>query len=205
MQRLPLRELEDALQNPTEYRNRLSSGQPRGFGATYFGALRQAIFKLHMHGADVTQVADYLSDRLSRFKDQNRMHEMINGYYWYVHDYLKRGVVTFEAPSRISLTLASLTAADLVCSGEVSRLDLRPLDGYAAWLFRYKDPENWRNELRMPLTQLAVSQKLNVPSDEITVGIYSFREMLVEERCFSREDILNATAKLAHLITQLEL
>jgi hypothetical protein len=205
MIRLPLRELEEALTDPSSYRIRLSSSASTGsWGPFYFGALRDAIFKYHnISGATEAEVQAYLNDRLSRFRNDTRKDSIIGQLEWYLKQYADCGLTTFQTRLRVEMSLPKSVQSQVVCTGQVSRLDIQPAGGYAAWLFRSKKYQNWSNELQMPLTQLSVANKLNVPSHEITIGIYSFEEKFVDEHKYTQEEIDTAYQRLTNLLTAL--
>lgn len=208
MPRIALRELEEALRNPTEYRTRLLDAEPRRFvgGPSYFGALRDTIlYKFHRPNADLIQVRQYLNERLASFRDQDRIDDIIVQFEWYIDEYVSQDHQYFETASRINVPLPPEISPDITCSGEVSRLDVVSDSGYAAWIFRRKDPEDWFNELRMPLTQLASAHKLAVAPRFVSIGIYSFEERVVEEHSFSDKEIANALNRVSALIEELGL
>lgn len=203
MIKLPLRELEEALRNPSEYRKKLSRNADSGFGYSYLSVLRNAIFKYHRPGTTPSQTHEYLDDRLSKFKNPRRADEIMGQYEWYLEHHANFGLATFKTRLVVQVPITSRSASDVVCSGQLDRLDIRLTSGYAAWLFRSRDHLNWSGELRMPLTQLAVAHTLGVETDEVTIGIYSFQERFVDDRKYSQEEIASACAKLDQLLTEL--
>ena len=208
MPRIPLRELEEGLRDPSGYRRKLlDSGIPQyGAGPSYFGALRDTIiYKLHKPNANLGQVRRYLNERLSRFRNQDRIDDTLFQFEWYVDEYFSQGHQYFETASRVKVSLTPGTSPDLICSGEVIRLDLVTDSQYAAWVFRSKNPDNWFNELRMPLTQFAVAQKLAVPPRYVAIGIYSFEEQVIDQRCFTDTEIARAVNRLNGLLAELGL
>lgn len=204
MPRIPLRELEEALRDPSKYRTKMFDNEPQQFGATYFGILRFTIlYKFHKPNLNLSRVRRYLNEKLSRFRDQDRIDDTIFQFEWYVDEYFSQGHQCFETASRVQVPLSPRTSPDVTCSGEVSRLDLVPDSRYAAWIFRSKDYDNWFNELRMPLTQFAVARKLAVSPNDVDVGIYSFGERFIDQRCFSSREIALANNRLAELLGEL--
>lgn len=204
MPRLPLRELEEALKNPSAYRAKLEQSAESTYGATYFGALRDAILKYHKDYNDIAQTRAYLEVRLNRFKDSIRSSETMEQLEWYIEDYVSRGWPMFETRMRVVIPLPQWALPNLVCSGEVARVDVIPTGGYAAWLIRSRGVDDWFHELRMPLIQGTVSESiLKVPVSEVSIGIYSFAEQFVDLRSYSQPEIDQAYSKLADLLREL--
>jgi hypothetical protein len=83
MPRLPLRDLEEALRNPVAYRQKLLLSDDISYGPTYFGALRDTIFKFHKTNNNLSQARVYLQARLSRFRDRMRCTEVMDQFEWY--------------------------------------------------------------------------------------------------------------------------
>jgi hypothetical protein len=123
---------------------------------------------------------------------------------WYTEEYANRGWPAFETRLRLVLPLPSWAPPDLLCSGEVSRVDIVPAGGYAAWLMRSRGLQNWSRELRMPLIQGALASKaLGVPGNEVRIGIICFEDQLIDLRSYSQREIAGAYSKLEDLLRQM--
>lgn len=206
MIRLPLGDLEVARRNPVEYRRRLATPQPSAFCPSYFSAVRDAVFRFHRSGGNFLEAREYLTDRLAGFRDMNRRAEMAEQYEWYVEEYIARGVLTFETRLRLVIPPPNRDAGEIMLSGEVSRIDMKPSGGYAAWLFRSREHANWTAEMRMPLIQDQLTTSvLNAGPGEVTIGLYSFEERYVDERCYSPQEIAQARHDLDDLLARLGL
>jgi hypothetical protein len=213
MPRIPLGELEEAIQNPAAYKSKLSKARTAaGFGPTYFSALRDSVFRYHAYGESLTAAEDYLFRRLSRFKSEEHQQEIVDQFRWYIIDYLKRDAKAFACrynisillPKRLSKVPASQDMASLVLSGEISRLDINNQPkGYGAWLFRSRGFGNWSDELRMPLIQDTLASKMGVNARDVMVGIYSFEEKYCDCKCYSDDDIVLAKSRLDDLLAAL--
>jgi hypothetical protein len=127
----------------------------------------------------------------------------IDQFEWYTEEYVNRGWPTFEAQLRVLIPLPSRVPPDLFCSGEISRVDMMPARGYAAWLLRSRGGEGWAHELRMPLIQGALAQNLGVPASEVRVGIYSFEEQFIDLHGYSQIEVDQAYADLDDLLTRM--
>jgi hypothetical protein len=205
MIRLHLREIEEALANPAEYRAKLTNRVVSNFRYSYFLALRNAIFRYHRPDTTLIQAREYLSDSLAGFKNASRADDTMDQFDWYVEHHHSCGLKTFDTRLMVEVPVPPQHGRDLACSGQVDRLDIRPSGGYAAWLFRSKDHLNWTVGLRMPLTQLAVAKKLDIDSQEVTIGIYSFHERYVEAIQYSTEEIAYAYTNFVELLSELDL
>jgi hypothetical protein len=204
MLRIPIREIEEALRNPSAYRQKLLLSATVSYGPTYFGALRDAILQFHKTNGNIVQARAYLRVRLDRFLDRMRCAETMDQFEWYTDEYQNRGWPTFETRLRIVISLPPRVRPYLFCSGEVSRVDLVPVGGYAAWLTRSRGAKDWARELRMPLVQQALAQgPLGVPPNEVMIGIYSFEEQFTDLRRYSQAEIDQANSELDNLLRRM--
>lgn len=203
MPRLPLGDLETALRDPISYRNKINAARDSGFGKSYFGFLRFAIFKYHTAN-DFVGSRRYLEENLDSFKSTTRRIETLEQFEWYVEEYIGRGWLTFRTRLRIQVRLPNWVPVDLRCSGEIPRVDVIPQGGYAAWLMKSREPEGWEQQLRMPLIQDTVALLLNVPIEEVQVGIYSFVEKFVASRVYTGREIQGSYSTLANLLKEME-
>lgn len=201
--RLPLGDLEEANEDPAGYRTKLLGPPRQRGGPTYFGALRDTIFRFHRLGEPLAEVEGYLEGRLSRFRDLSRRDETLDQFRWYVEEYARLGWTTFDTRLNLKAALPPWAPDDLECSGQIARADVSP-SGYAGWML-LSAAGAWRQELRMPLIQEALAQEMNAPVDEVIVGVYSFRERSVEQTSYSAVEISAARSALEELLRRLRL
>jgi hypothetical protein len=204
MSRLPLSDLQQALANPGKYRHDMDHPEKRFFSPSYFNALRDAIFTFHKSGGSLPTVMDYLENRLDKFKNRHRCEEIIDQCEWYVSDFFQRGLVNIQTRLPIYVHLPLWVPPDLICSGQIARVDLVPTGGYAAWMFRARDPIGWADQLQMPLIQDTLAKTVfGAPLSEVSLGIVSFEERLVDYRTYSEEEIRLAQQTLEALLHSL--
>ena len=201
MIRFRLNDLEEALRNPIEYMHEQTRiDRPEIFyRKSYYTTLRNAIFKFHSSNNDISIARDYLIDELDSFKKDSLKQDTIEQFDWYIQDYRNNNFHTFSCRYNITIKPSNATSSNLEWYGEISRLDICPDGGFIAWLFRRKEPEGWFNELRMPLIQSELSNNLNAPFTEISVGIYGFEERFADYRCYSAQSIFMAQQRLRGL------
>lgn len=199
MLRLKLKDLEEALRNPIKYIHiERSNNKPEiHYSPSYYNVLRDTIFKYHKLENDIDGALDYLQQRLEKFKTESRKQDVIDKFNWYVQRGLDSSNTIFKY--RYNIVIKPSNDSQFEWSGEVSRLDIRLDNGFEAWIFRNKNPEGWGNELRMPLIQNELSNRLNTPLSEISIGIYSFEERFIEHRCYSAHNVTKATRRLQDL------
>lgn len=202
MARLPLRELEEALRNPVEYRKKTIEGHGIGppMRPTFFSALRDAVFRYHRSG-NKEKALEYLIERISAFKSDSKKQDVIAQFAWYIESFAKSGFVCVG--TKVKINIAANDTLDLF--GEVSRVDMNLSRGYAAWLLQNKKPGNWIGELRMPIIQKAVANIYGVTAQFVTMGVYFFNEMEVEQYCFSDGEITEALTRISILANDLNL
>jgi hypothetical protein len=188
MLRIPLNALEEARKNPKAFRTLIENPDGKGRNPSYFSALRYSIMNFHKWQDPIRARGD-LEGRLEKFKDQRKCIEIMDQYEWYVLEYRSRGWRTFSTLMNIEVSLPDWVSRQVKCTGQVSRIDLVPTGGFAAWLLRSKNPAGWENDIQMALIQESIANVMNAPMDEIRVGIYSFNERYIDSRIFSRTDI----------------
>ena len=205
MSKLPLSELENARRNPSAYRqllDRRSEGGKGVFSWGYYNALREAIRHFHKMNDSASAGHSHLVNGLERFTNRQRSQEIVNQFAWYIDDYNRRGWIRTQTYHTIVVPFED-TRIQLRCSGEISRLDIVPIGGYAAWIFRSQKPEGWKQELRMPIIQYIAAKMFGVPGSEIKVGVISFQERFADFHTFNDEQIATAYLELIDLITKL--
>ncbi|MBN1316516.1 MAG: hypothetical protein JXA42_13655 [Anaerolineales bacterium] len=203
MIRIPLRDLENVRNDPIAYRKSIQTRNSYWFPKSYFNALRDTINNYHGTKDNFSSALGYLENRLENFKNQRKCVEILEQFYWYVAEYTDRKSLSFYSRLNIQVPLSGPISSETICSGQISRVDIVPDGGYAAWLFRSRNYEDWFNELRMPLIQGTLATTiLNVPLNEVKIGIYSFDERFVESRCYTNEEIGNAFHVLYSLLEQ---
>lgn len=205
MPRLALGQLEDARQDPGAYRDRMNSAHPGSFGDTYMGALRQAIFLYHRTG-QAGEAHAYLQRRLNRskrLKSVSRRADTLDQLDWYTNEHQARAWPTFQWALRLVVRLPAGTANDLVCSGEIMRVDLVPNGGYAAWSTGSGLIQDWNTQLRFPIIQDSLASTLGVSANDITVGIYDFANRQIESRQYTEREVKSARRAFSKLIRDL--
>jgi hypothetical protein len=201
MPRVPLGDLHLALADPGRYRQRLDHPEPGFFAPSYFNALRDAVFVFHKPGGNVPAASSYLEERLDYFKNQRRSQQMTDQFDWYVTDFAQRDLVTFQTRLNVVLPLPAWAPPGLTCSGQISRVDMVLSGGYAAWMFRARDPAGWADQLQMPLAQWALATLvLGAPPSEVSMGLVSFEEGFVDSRIYSDEEIDKAHRRFEALL-----
>lgn len=204
MLRLPLSDIDEALKNPGAYREKIrtsTESSPRKY--SYFNALRNAIFKFHNDNEGIAR--SYLLSELGKFKNSWKCAETVDNFNWYLLDYAQRGWEASLVRQRVQVLLPPWIPPHFVCTGEVSRVDIIPSGGYAAWLFRSRDPDDWQHETRMPLIQDSIATILGAPIEEVLIGIYSFKERIVETHSYKPQEISLAHEVLDKLLQQIAL
>lgn len=203
MPRIPIRELEEARRDPSEYRTRLTQPQTHTVRRpSYFMALRDAIFRFHRSNRVTGR--EYLEERLARFKNNRRGQDMIDKYEWYIRQYTDLQWAACSVKPLISIPLPARVPADLQCSGQVARIDVVPDGGYAAWLFRNASTAGWSKELQMPLIQYAVAQSVvHADVSQVRVGVCGFQDETAPIKVYSSKEIKAALREFDQLLGKL--
>lgn len=201
--RLPLRELEEANADPAGYRAKLYGPPRQAQGSIYFNTLRNAIFNFHKPQWTAAQAESYLEDRLASAANASKKAEVSDQFRWYVSEYETLGWTKFLTRLTVDIPLPACAPAELTISGQIARVDLVPSGGYAGWMLLSGNGRGWRRELRMPLSQEALARKMNVPIDEIIVGVYAFRSRSVEHTSYSATEVGEAHLFLKRIVERL--
>ena len=117
MPRLPLGDLEEALKNPMAYRQKLQHPVSSFYGPSYFGALRDAVFKFHRTNGNVVQARRYLEGRLAQFADIARSNEIMDQFEWYTGEYSQPRVASIRNAASSSRATSSLGATRFILLG----------------------------------------------------------------------------------------
>ena len=63
--------------------------------------------------------------------------------------------------------------------------------------------QGWNRELRIPLIQEVLAHEMGVPLEEVMVGVYGFRQQVVDQRTYSVGEVRSAYSLLEDLLRQL--
>jgi hypothetical protein len=163
--------------------------------------LRDAVARFHKEG--LARSRRYLERRLRGFKNDDRKEATLDKFLWYTDECTTRAWPTFQTRMNVEVRIPRMPP-DLICTGQIARVDLVPEGGYAAWLLRNATSEGWADELRVPLIQSALATAvLNVDISEVSVGVYGFEDRQVRVRCFTSAEIESAERELDVLLRAL--
>ena len=171
MTRIPLGDLKVALANPSQY---VKSFQPGvgGGGPSKYGMLLFAIGEFHKTN-DPKKARDYLGTRFTKnFRNVNDLAKYAQWLQLYMREFRALGNNFVNVRDNITIPLP-IRFSGLTVSGQAARIDLDRTGGYAVWVF-VRDERDWKHNPRMPLLQLAYSQKLGVGLDDVSVGTFDF-------------------------------
>jgi hypothetical protein len=159
-------ELEDVRANPTAWAAAKLDPRSQFMRSGFAQANRMAIYYFHKT-ADANAAQRYLVDLMDRLNLRNLARRSAAEFelQGYLEWFRRENPVVVARKLRVELDIG---AGQLLC-GEVPRVDLDlRTEGYRAILLGDVSP-NWRDELRMPLLQRAVANR--IARDESTVAI----------------------------------
>jgi hypothetical protein len=146
----------------------------------------------------------YLESHLENFANKQKCQEAVDQLQWYIEEYQKLHWPLIQTRKNIIIPLSTQFADSLRVSGQVSRLDMHPDGGYAAWLLRKKGSDGWLQELQMPIIQNAVGVDLGkIHKVNVLVGIISFEERYIGYHEFREDEIKQAHLELEALFRQM--
>jgi len=171
MTRVALRDLKLALANPSKYVKSFGAGSSTG-GPSKYGMLLFAVGEFHKT-KDPKKAQDYLETHITKnFKNVNDLPKYAQWLQIYMRDFKALGNSFVNVRDNIAISLP-VRFNGLSVSGQAARVDLDRNGGYSIWVF-VRDEPDWKDDPRMPLLQLAYSQKLGVGLNDISVGTFDF-------------------------------
>jgi hypothetical protein len=194
-----LSELESARANPTGFARRRIEGSTGRPSLSRIRTVHLAAWRFHK-GVRQDEVLEQFE---SMFRRNFTRLEMLPGLSdqldHYMRGFAASGTTVIEAPvRRVQIPMPEGS----IITGELSRLDLADHGRYAAWVF-LEAPHGWREELRMPLLQAAIADRLGVDPSAVSIGTYSFSLRLYDTAVFSRQQIRQAQLEASQLVRRL--
>lgn len=169
-------------------------------GRGFFMDWRDAVLRWHNYKLPAEAVRHQLEDTLqSRFKNQVRLNETLARFDQYVDHYTSGGFRFQRARMDVRVPLPLDLAERVEVSGEVTRLDR--LDHRFIACMLASAETDWRSELRMPLIQAAVTDKLNFLADEVSVAVYTFETGQFEELQYDASIVQAARQELVTVVS----
>src|ERR1700678_3723464 len=156
-------ELQSCLANPQSWYQASLIDDAHPWSMGYQRVLRFTIFHFHKSSASEARAYMDVAVRKNRFKNADRIREIEKGFDRYVKWASQENVK--GADTKVNL---SYKCGFLELRGEVGRVDVTG-PGYRAVLLG-NAPDDWENQLRMPLMQAAISSIYGRPQDETAVG-----------------------------------
>lgn len=192
------KELEACRLSPKVWLARRSAQESSGsqIRFSYNQALNYAISDLHRSN-NITLSLDKLNSYLKKFKDEKRKELIRIRLIGYANWLKTAGVIPVDS----NVTVNFPASGEWHLGGWVSRVDIIPT-GYSAVLFAAIVKE-WREQLRMPLIQLAVAEKYGRPASEIRVGLQDLEDNQMVDFRFPKANLDAAVAEFMKLGDQI--
>lgn len=171
-------------------------------GKSMFRMWQYSLKKLHSENLGIA--ATHLQNIIhSNFKinrnNEKRLDDLIFMLYQYADAFSTLGNIALEVLKPISLVISP----KLTITGEITRLDLVPTGGYAAFLLSRDKCENWQEQIRFPLIQAHFAIKLNCQLQDVSVGIYSIPEGKHEIHRYTVSHVNSAQNEITTLASRL--
>lgn len=166
---------------------------PRGGPRTgYDAATKLAIYKFHAT-ASTPHAQRHLTHLLSRFGLTNA--NLANRAMANLDSYIDWCILESPVVSNWKLRLAFDLGHNFELGGEISRIDVNiESHGYNGVLLGGR-PTDWRRQLRFPLIQRALAEKLQRPEAEISVGFQNIDGTQLEIISFPRAALEEAEGR----------
>ena len=168
----------------------------------YAQAVKLAIYKYHSLQANgpasLAHFDQLVSARLTNAQRIAQARLQLQAYIDWVED---SGVIVADHRVRLNLPLDG----EVALGGEVSRIDMIPT-GYRAVLLMARAPARWKQELRMPLIQLAVANRYDRPATDVRVAVQLLDGNGLDEGAFPtgvRDDALRSAIATARQVRRM--
>lgn len=148
----------------------------------YDGATKKAIYNFHKI-LDAAEARRYLERAFRSYKltSTSRMAQALAALNSYIGWYERTSPVVVGSRLLLDYDLGSSWRL----GGEISRADLYPRNGKYNCVILGKAPLNWRQQIRMPLIQRALANRLERPETDISVGFQNLDGTSIELVSFS--------------------
>lgn len=198
--RLPLNDLEEALDDPDGYVRRAQSDKKRFIPRGRQGVMRNSLLRWHKGKITAEAARAEFIEKCNSF--ENGAAEVLDQFDGYVKTYQSAAVKSPLARMRVRVRLPEGADPRFRIGAEVFRLD-RGADGiYTAWLAGKRSSRRHEDVL-LPLIQAAVAEHLNLYLDEVEIAIYGFQDGADRRFRFTEAQVLSARAGLLKLLEQL--
>ena len=168
----------------------------------YAQAVKLAIYKYHSLQANgpasLAHFDQLVSARLTNAQRIAQARLQLQAYIDWVED---SGVIVADHRVRLNLPLDG----EVALGGEISRIDMIPT-GYRAVLLMARAPARWKQELRMPLIQLAVANRYDRPAVDVRVAVQLLDGNGLDEGAFPngvRDDALRSAIATAQQVRRM--
>jgi len=204
MTKFSITKLEEARANPIAFAKLLAKGEAQTRGFAYPKSLRwlNAVNAFHKSG----KIADaYLSidqafgGRRETAQNRRELEAFYNALAAYETYLGQEGLHRLNSREKIDLELNR----KLGMSGIIPLVFMKAAGGYAAY-FISKVNLDWRNELKYPIIQTYLSERVfNTDPQSTEVGYIDFLTGEFHGECFSKTELKNAQAELRKLGTKI--
>lgn len=205
--KISFRDLENARRDPVAFgRSLVRPAQGGGMNRGYFMDWRDAVLKWESQNIGATQVRNELQATLERrFTGKGsalRTTQTLARFDEFVAAETTRRYRFQRSRMDIELHLAELAQSPLRVSGEVPLLH-RFGTRYIATLLLSQDVD-WEQELRTPLLQMAVADKLNLFYGEVSIAAYLYPQGVFEEVTFDDAELQRSKQEVLEVLTVVE-
>jgi hypothetical protein len=201
MIRVPLRDLRVAFSDPSRYVGTFRPGK-RGGGPSKYNMLLFAVGEFH-HTNNLKQAQDYLEKKIvANFPNAADLPQYVQQLQSYTREFAKLGNAFVRVKDNISIPIPKAFEG-IAVSGQAARIDLVASGGYAVWIFG-RGIVDWELDPRLPLIQLAYSQRLGVNLNEVSAGVYDFKTSNHSSKSFTQSQVDQVNKSLRKLLTLIQ-
>lgn len=187
-------DLESCSNNPSAWaKNRLIRSVPDFIRRGYNGSTKLAIYAFHKTDNERAARAK-LSFYLSNFSSLSKIAAAEGALSSYIAWYYDEKPIVVATRVKIGIDIGF----DNILAGEVSRVDIRRNAGYRGILLG-SIPDNWANQLRMPLIQIGLAQLYKRQPDEIEVGWQDLSGRPLQTKCYADREMRTAFKEITRI------
>lgn len=204
VKKFSISKLEMARKNPTDFGTHLRDDDEEPFNSRPKSVRWLDATSVYHKNSNLSEAITYLQNsfrnRKQTKKNIKEVETLVQSLCIYVNDHLELNYNHYNHKHKIEIYLSQ----KLKTSGWIWIINTTP-SGYSAFIVvNEQDSINWQNQLRFPIIQNYIANKLfNCPIENVEVGIINYFEGKHYKTCFQQDTIKNALEELKIIGSQI--
>lgn len=201
--RLSHRELEQARRDPDAYLRERMGGRPAPGKPSALRFWQLSVYVFHRNQENLASASQYLEAAFRRnFVTGLVQERRVRVYLEHLERYAQEFHALHHTVASTKVNVKRSVVQNIEIGGEIGRVELTP-QGYALCLLVKSRPPLWRDELRMPILQQLVADRLAVPPGVVETGVYDLESESHDWHAYSEQEIDEAFQEVTRLAERL--